>query len=353
VGRPRPSPGPDLGQVLGEGDVTSLVQVVLDLSVPSDPCGEFVGSCLVWAQVGDRVDGFGVPAPLVAGAGGDRASLANDLNDLNDLNGLSGVRELDPRRDREELAEADLAAAVTGLGAAMTCGDVAAGESGELAAWPGLVGFHRQDPVRTPAAVVAVDPVSPGATGELLDWVTARKAAGLRLVVRTDTDREISDLVARAAELAIPVCVLATAEQLEIVRQLANCFPTIAFVIEHLAAATTMWGIPEESVDALCPLAAQPNVYLKVSTVNLAPIAGASDPIAGLEQLRGLYGASRLMWGSNYRASQGFDYPGMVKLAMRAVRDWSGGDQSFFLGETARTLWPALATRLTQGAEVS
>jgi L-fuconolactonase len=203
------------------------------------------------------------------------------------------------------------------------------------------------------AAVVAVDPVSPGATGELLDWVTARKAAGLRLVVRTDTDREISDLVARAAELAIPVCVLATAEQLEIVRQLANCFPTIAFVIEHLAAATTMWGIPEESVDALCPLAAQPNVYLKVSTVNLAPIAGASDPIAGLEQLRGLYGASRLMWGSNYRASQGFDYPGMVKLAMRAVRDWSGGDQSFFLGETARTLWPALATRLTQGAEVS
>jgi L-fuconolactonase len=208
------------------------------------------------------------------------------------------------------------------------------------------------DPSRL-AAVVAVDPASPGAAGELLDWVTARRAAGLRLSVRPDTEREISDLVARAAELTVPVCVLATGDQLEIVRRLSSRFPTTAFVIEHVAAATRTWGIPEQSIDALRPLTAQANVYLKVSTVNLAPIAGASDPIAGLEQLRKLYGASRIMWGSNYPASQGFDYPGMVKLAMRAVRDWPRDDQSFFLGGTARTLWPTLAVSPPQGAEAS
>jgi hypothetical protein len=62
---------------------------------------------------------------------------------------LAGVRELDPRGDGDDLEGTDLAAAVAGLGAAMTHLDLWSRESGELAAQRGLVAFHREHPVRT------------------------------------------------------------------------------------------------------------------------------------------------------------------------------------------------------------
>jgi hypothetical protein len=58
------------------------------------------------------------------------------------------VRELDPGRDRDDLQDADLAAAMAGLGAAMALVDIAPREFGELAAQPGLVALHGQHPVR-------------------------------------------------------------------------------------------------------------------------------------------------------------------------------------------------------------
>jgi L-fuconolactonase len=196
------------------------------------------------------------------------------------------------------------------------------------------------------ASVVAVDPASPGAAQELTGLVSTRRAAGLRLLVRPDMEPAIGDLVACAAELDIPVCLLVPApEQLEPLTRLVNRFPATVFVIEHLAAATRTWGIPEQSVAALRAFAARPNVYLKVSTVNLAPIAGAPDPIVGLARLRDMYAASRLMWGSNYPASEEFDLSEMVRLAMTAVGEWSRDDQSLFLAGTARTLWPALGAK--------
>ena len=48
--------------------------------VPADPGGELVGSGLVWGQVGDRVDGLGVP--LARASGVDRAGAAGDLDGL-------------------------------------------------------------------------------------------------------------------------------------------------------------------------------------------------------------------------------------------------------------------------------
>lgn len=92
-----------------------------------DPGGRFLGAGFVRAEVGDRVDGLGAPAALLAGAGGDRPGAADDLE------GLAGVRELDPGGDRDHLQDADLAAAVTGLGAAMTFPDIAPREAGEPA----------------------------------------------------------------------------------------------------------------------------------------------------------------------------------------------------------------------------
>jgi L-fuconolactonase len=204
------------------------------------------------------------------------------------------------------------------------------------------------------ACVVAADPASPGAAQELASLVSTRRAAGLRLLVRPDMEPAGGELVTCAAELGITVCLLVPApDRLAPLTRLVNRFPGTAFVIEHLAAATTTWGIPEQSLTALAAFAARPNVYLKVSTVNLAPIAGAPDPIAGLARLRDMYGASRLMWGSNYPASEGFDLRAMVRLALAAVGEWPREDQALFLAGTAGTLWPALAATLPRDAATS
>src|SRR3954447_13096387 len=70
--------GADLGVVLGEGHVPHPVQAVLDLPVAAEPPGELGGSGLVRAQVGDRVDGLGVPPA----ASGCRAGAAAELDRL-------------------------------------------------------------------------------------------------------------------------------------------------------------------------------------------------------------------------------------------------------------------------------
>lgn len=112
------------GVVFGEGDVMSVQG--LDLPVPTDPGGELGGACLVWGQVGDGVDGLGAPAPATgrwAGAAGD-------------LDGLGCVREGDSvvvGVDGDHLDGADLASAVTALGAAVADRYLPPGQLDELA----------------------------------------------------------------------------------------------------------------------------------------------------------------------------------------------------------------------------
>jgi hypothetical protein len=97
---------------------------------------------------GGSGSGLGAPAALLPGPGADRAALADDLD------GLGGVRELDPRSDGDDLARADLAAAVRGRDGAMGDLDLTPWASGELAAQPGLVALDRQHPVRAPGVQV-------------------------------------------------------------------------------------------------------------------------------------------------------------------------------------------------------
>jgi hypothetical protein len=62
-----------------------------------DDRGELVGADVVEAEVGDGVDGLGMPAAAGGGGGCVRAALAGDLS------GEPGVRECDPGLDGGEL----------------------------------------------------------------------------------------------------------------------------------------------------------------------------------------------------------------------------------------------------------
>jgi hypothetical protein len=77
----RAGTGPDLGGVLGEGDIADVVQR-LDCPVPLDEVGEPGGVGLDEGQAGDGIDGHRLPPP---GAGVQVAGPAGDLDDLGDV----------------------------------------------------------------------------------------------------------------------------------------------------------------------------------------------------------------------------------------------------------------------------
>lgn len=54
--------GADLAVVFGEGHIADPVQFVLDRPMIADDLGELVGADVTEAEVGDGLDGFGMPA---------------------------------------------------------------------------------------------------------------------------------------------------------------------------------------------------------------------------------------------------------------------------------------------------
>jgi hypothetical protein len=81
------------------------VDLVLDVPVAADPGGQVFRLCLVHAQVGDGVDGFG----------GEAFRLVEAASAASDLQRLCGVRETVSGGDRQDLDGSDLAAAVSAV----------------------------------------------------------------------------------------------------------------------------------------------------------------------------------------------------------------------------------------------
>jgi predicted TIM-barrel fold metal-dependent hydrolase len=113
-------------------------------------------------------------------------------------------------------------------------------------------------------------------------------------------------------------------------------------LLDHVGGIGAGTGQPAEVLDTLLSLAAY-NAYLKVSTVNLAPLEAAGDAALNLwRQIVARYSARRLLWGSNYPVSQEGSYADMAALGRRALPFLSDDEREWFLGGTATFLWPQL-----------
>ena len=195
--------------------------------------------------------------------------------------------------------------------------------------------------------VCAVDPLAADAPARLAYWVRERGMQGLRLTTNREgvqlDDPRSAPLWEQVQALGIPVCVLTTPAHLPAVRTMAARFPGVPVALDHVGGVGAGAGRPAAVLESLLDLAALPNVYLKVSTVNLAPLAAAGE--AGQELWRrivGRYGAQRLLWGSNYPVSQEGSYADMVALGRQSLPFLSATERDWFLGETALALWPRL-----------
>ncbi len=119
------------------------------------------------------------------------------------------------------------------------------------------------------AAVCVVDPRKPDAADRLAYWVKERGCRGLRLRPKVPGeeqcfgDASTFPLWQAAERLEIAINVLGTFEHLGAVAKLAERFPTVPIIIDHLAHPPL--PLPVAALAPLLNLARFPRVYAKLS----------------------------------------------------------------------------------------
>ncbi|MCC6482172.1 MAG: amidohydrolase [Sphingomonadaceae bacterium] len=224
--------------------------------------------------------------------------------------------------------------------------DSAAASGGRLRAVPVL---DCRDP-HTPATIAAM--------------VREEGIAGVRFASPTfpDTTAEwIAGDNARSSWRAcldnhIPVCIHTLHVQRDFVVPLmietAKDFPDLPVIVDHVGGAHAshverkyLAALGRESVaastDDLKRMADQPNLVMKVSTINLESV---DSPAALIRHLVALFGAGRLIWGSDVGQSRAH-YKAMVNLVRNAVSGLPLSDQQAILHDNASRLYGASAGR--------
>ena len=197
------------------------------------------------------------------------------------------------------------------------------------------------------AGVCRIDGLAPGAPNTLSSWIEGHGMRGARL---GNGGPDAFPACERARALGIPVAIQLPRERLDEVRQVAEHFPDVPVILDHLAHPTLEDGPPFTGAGPLFALAACPNVYLKFSTMNIREAAeGKSTPRAFFEALIGRFGTARIMWGSDFPHTTGSPaepYKDLVDFARDTLAFLSSADREQILAGTARALFPALAPRV-------
>jgi predicted TIM-barrel fold metal-dependent hydrolase len=199
------------------------------------------------------------------------------------------------------------------------------------------------------ASVSILDPLQADTPDSLSYWVSERGMRGLRLFTTTETEGTWLDdprtfpVWERASSLGIPICIMALFHQLPRVRSVLERFPTVMVALDHLAVPRLSGGPPYDGAQALFDLARFPNLYLKFSSVNLyAASRGKSNVTEFFSRLLDCFGASRMMWGSNFPATNDRSLKEQYDLARNELSFVAEADQRRLFGETALSLWPML-----------
>ena len=198
-------------------------------------------------------------------------------------------------------------------------------------------------------AVGIVDVVKPDAADKLSYWVKDRGVKGLRVVTWTDPetmldDPRINPVWRRASDLRIPVCVLTNFHQLPRLARVLERFADLPLALDHLGLPRLDDGPDFEKEQPLFDLARFPNFYGKFSSWTIAAAAknGKRGCAESFRRLIDTFGAHRLMWGSNFPASNDRSYRGFVEFAQEQLSVLLPDEKRWLFGETALRMWPLL-----------
>ena len=146
-----------------------------------------------------------------------------------------------------------------------------------------------------------------------------------------------------ASELGLSICLQMSAAALPQMIRLAERFPKVRIILDHMARPQIEDGPPYAAAASLFALAKYPTVYLKLTERNFTQSRkGKATPETFFPKLVAAFGASRLAWGSNYPSSEGALME-LLALAKTSLACLSQADQDWIFAKTAQNLYPALA----------
>lgn len=200
-------------------------------------------------------------------------------------------------------------------------------------------------------AVGSVDMLADDVPAVIRGWAD-RGLAGLRIFTGGSTkDFDPSELdnpkSFRAwealAELELPMCIQTGPIGLPQVRMLAEKFPSVAVILDHLGRPDVLDGPPYANAASLFALADLPNIYLKLTPRIFGDVKKEkASAETFFPRVVEAFGAQRLAWGSNFPTSPG-TLKEILATARAGLQGLSETDRAWIFGKTAQKLYPALA----------
>ena len=198
--------------------------------------------------------------------------------------------------------------------------------------------------------VFSVDVLAADAVDRMKHWL-AREFSGMRLFTTGSTmpgqatwfdDPRTYPAWQYAADAGVPVCMQMTPQGFPQLRGLLERFPKVRVILDHLARPHLVDGPPFEADRAFFALAPYPNVYLKLTPLNVSPADwGKASPQSFFGELIKVYGANRIAWGSNFPATAG-TLQEILGKAQDAFGFAGAADREWIFGGTALALYPKL-----------
>ncbi|HEY2135605.1 MAG TPA: amidohydrolase family protein [Xanthobacteraceae bacterium] len=199
--------------------------------------------------------------------------------------------------------------------------------------------------------VFSVDVLAADAPERMRHWL-GRGLTGMRLFTIGSTmtnqaswldDPKTYPAWETAGELGLSICLQMSAKALPQMIKMAERFPKVRIILDHMARPVMEDGPPYAAAASLFDLARYPNVYLKLTPRSFTEAAnGKATPETFFPKLVATFGAQRLAWGSNYPSSEGA-LPWLLAQAKSSLASLPQSDQDWIFGKTAQTLYPALA----------
>jgi L-fuconolactonase len=216
------------------------------------------------------------------------------------------------------------------------------------------VEVHRQHPGRF-GLVKPVDSTDPGVEETIADWVGTPGVVGIRLMLNRDASSDPADpginrVLAAATRRGAPVNLLCWG-RLEQVDQLARRHRDAQLVIDHLGLSQPFEppapAEPWADLPKLLPLAAHPNVVVKISgacTLSHEPFPYRDiwDP---LRRIFDAFGLDRCLWGTDWtRAVNLLSYRDAVE-AFRVTDRLTESERALLMGESLARVYRWRPTR--------
>ncbi|MBN3760802.1 amidohydrolase family protein [Burkholderia sp. Ac-20365] len=144
------------------------------------------------------------------------------------------------------------------------------------------------------------------------------------------------------AELKLPMCIQTGPIGLPQVRMLAERFPGVNIILDHLARPDVLDGPPYAKAAGLFELRDLPNIYMKLTPRIFGDVRKEqASAETFFPRVVEAFGAQRLAWGSNFPTSPG-SLTEILATAQEGLACLSDEDRTWIFGKTAQKLYPAL-----------